>query len=100
MPSFQVEVPHQLGQQPAIDRLKTFVEKVQERYKDQVSKVDGQWVANALNFALTTYGFNISGSLTVEDNSVLLQGQLPFAALPFRGKIEQTIAGELQKQLA
>lgn len=99
MPAFQVEVPHQLGQQQALERLQAFVQKVADRYKDQVSKVDGNWEGNVLNFALTTYGFNITGSLTVEDTAVQLKGQIPFAALPFRGKIEHSIGGELQKQL-
>lgn len=100
MPGFNVEVPHQLGKEQALERLRPFVEKVAERYKDQVSKVDGNWVENVLNFTLTTYGFNISGAMTVEENAVRLQGQIPFAAMPFRGKIEQTIGEQLQKQLA
>lgn len=100
MPSFQVEVPHALGKQQAIERLRPFVEKLVERYKEQVSTSEGSWLENVLTFALTTYGFTISGELKVEDDKVALQGQLPFAALPFRGKIEQSIASELQKELA
>jgi hypothetical protein len=100
MPAFQVDVPHQLGKQQAIERLRPFVDRIAEQYKEQVSKSEGNWNDNVLTFALTTYGFTISGVLTVADDAVRLQGQLPFAALPFKGKIEHSIAGELQKELA
>lgn len=100
MPGFQVEVPHALGKQQAIDRLQPFVSQLVEKFKEQVSKSEGSWLDNVLTFALTTYGFTITGELKVEDDAVQLQGQLPFAALPFKGKIEQSIARELQKELA
>jgi hypothetical protein len=99
MPSFSTEVDHTLGQEQATERLKGFVTQVGERYKDQVSQMDGEWIENVLKFALTTYGFNISGALTVEEKRVLLKGDLPFAAMMFRGKIEQSIADELRKAL-
>jgi len=99
MPGFQVNVPHGLGKEQATERLKVFLQKVAERYKDQVSKMEGNWVDNVLNFAMTTYGFTISGKLTVEDSSARIEGQLPFAALAFKGKIEKSITEELQKQL-
>ncbi len=99
MPAFQVTVPHGLGKEQAVERLKVFLQKVAERYKDQVSKMEGNWVDNVLTFAMTTYGFTISGKLTVDDSSAQLAGQLPFAALAFRGKIEKSIADELKKEL-
>lgn len=99
MPSFNTDVPHQLGQQEALARLKSFLDSVREKFKDQISHLDGQWVENALDFALTTYGFKISGNLSVEETVVRLTGQLPFAALAFRGKIEQSFAKEIQKVL-
>ncbi|MFV1964015.1 MAG: polyhydroxyalkanoic acid system family protein [Pirellulaceae bacterium] len=100
MSSFRTEVQHQLGKEKATERLKTFLEQVAERYKDQVSHLDGTWADNILKFALTTYGFNISGTLTVEDNLARLEGKLPLAALAFRGKIEQSIAAELARELS
>ncbi len=100
MSSFRTEVQHQLGKEKATERLKTFLQNVAERYKDQVSHLDGTWTDNILKFALTTYGFNISGTVTVEDSLVRLEGKLPLAALAFRGKIEQSIASELERELA
>lgn len=83
-----------------MERLKQFLVDVQERYKNQVSQVDGSWDDNKLNFSLTTFGFKITGDITVEDEAAVVQGQLPFAAVAFRGKIEQDIKRALEKALA
>lgn len=100
MPSFSTEVAHDLGREAATDRLKLFLDKVRERYKDQVASLSGEWQGSVLNFSLTTYGINVSGTLTVEDRVARLEGTLPFAAMPFRGKIQESIASELQRELA
>ena len=99
MPAFNTEVKHQLGTEEATRRLKGFLEQVRDRYKDQVSELQGTWTDNVLNFVLKTYGFNISGILTVQYDVVHLTGQLPLAAMAFRGKIEQSISSELEREL-
>ena len=100
MPGFSTEVPHTLGREAALAKLKNFAEKVREKYKDQVSSMTGDWTDNVLKFALTTYGFTISGVLTVEDQLAKLEATLPFAALAFRGKIEQSFSSEIKKALS
>lgn len=100
MPAFRTEVPHTYSKEEATEKLTAFIDKVRERYKDQVSAIDGSWQENKLDFSLKTFGFTISGALTVEDKVAVLEGQLPFAALAFRGKIEQGIKSELEKALA
>ena len=100
MPGFRTEVPHSLGLDEATERLKTFLDKVNQRYKDQVSSLEGSWQENVLTFCLTTFGFKIDGVLTVDEQVAILEGQLPFAALAFKGKIESSIKKELEKALA
>ena len=100
MPSFKTEVPHQLGKEKAVEQLRSFLDSVAEKYKDQVSKLDGTWSDNVLEFSLTTYGFSITGKLTVDEEVARLDGQLPFAAIAFRGKIEKGIASELEHALS
>ncbi len=100
MPSFKTEVPHHLGKEQAVERLRSFLDGVAEKYKDQVSSLDGNWTDNILDFALTTFGFSVTGKLTVEEDVARLDGQLPFAAVAFRGKIEKGIASELERALS
>ena len=100
MPGFKTEVPHQLDRETATERLKTFLEKVRQQYQGQVSNLQESWNEDTLTFAFSTYGFKISGTLTVAAGAVLLGGRLPLAAMMFKGKIEQTIRDELAKVLA
>jgi hypothetical protein len=100
MPEFRTEIAHELGQEQATEKLKSFLDRVSERYKDQVSELTGDWTDNVLKFALTTFGFTIDGVLTVEEDVARLEGKLPFAAAMFKGKIESSIASELKKALS
>ena len=84
MPAFNTEVPHGLGQDEAVTRLKGFLAKVEEVYKDQVSDMEGEWSDNVLSFAFKSFGFKISGILTVEETVARIDGTLPFAAAMFR----------------
>jgi hypothetical protein len=99
MPKFSVTVPHDLTEEQAKERLSHFSEKIQEHYKDQIKNFTQSWQGNLLNFAFRTFGFDISGKLNVATPEVKLDGDLPFAAMMFKGKIEQAIRDELTKLL-
>ena len=63
MPSFSTEVNSSAGTEAATDRLKQFLEKVRERYKDQVASCLANGEGSILNFSLTTYGINVNGTV-------------------------------------
>ena len=100
MPAFNIDVPHSLGKDTAVEKLKSFLGNVEEKFKDQISSIDGEWNDNVLSFNFTTYGFTISGTMTVEEEIARMEGQLPFAAMAFRGTIEDSIRKEVEKTLA
>jgi hypothetical protein len=99
MPSFSTEVNHNLGREKAKQRLEFFLQKAAELYKGQIRELQGEWQEDTLHFKITTYGFHISGALAVEEEAVKMNGQLPFAAVAFRGKIEKSFAQELRRAL-
>src|SRR4051794_26838328 len=100
MPSYQVSVPHHLGQATARARVEQFLDAVQRDYAEQVSHVSGEWEANRLSFRFVTSGLNINGTLAVENEQVDVSGPLPLVAAFFRGRIEQQIRAELGKLLS
>ncbi len=100
MPEFKTEVPHQLGKEEAVLRLKSFVEQVRDRFQDQLDNADGAWLDNVLDFTLNAAGVRITGKLTVEESRAYVAGQLPLIAVPLRGMIERQIASQLQSALA
>jgi hypothetical protein len=100
MPSVQLTIPHQLGQEEALARLKGFLGKVKQRYQTQVSDLHETWTDNVVQFGFKTYGFTVSGQMTVEPADVRFDAKVPMAAMMFKGKIEQTLRDEISRVLA
>ena len=100
MPTVTINTPHSLGAEEATNRLKSFFAKLKERYQDKVSNLEEQWNGNKLDYSFSTFGFSIKGDMTVEPNEVKVVGSLPFAAMMFKGQIEQSVRTELEKLLA
>ncbi len=100
MPSLKLVFPHQLGQPEAAARLKNLLTRVKEKYQDQVSDLQESWNENTLTFSFSTYGFKVNGDVIVEPSEVRLDGQIPFAAMMFKGKIENALRDVVTKELA
>lgn len=94
-----VQVPHQLPIAEAVTRLQNFLEEVRREHADRVSNVQGDWQGETLQFGFTAMSMKINGNLVVREEEVHVSGNLPFAASLFRGTIESTIRGELEKLL-
>jgi hypothetical protein len=99
MPKFNVSVPHPLSQQDATEKLNRFVEVLEDKYKDKVSELSQSWDGNVLVFHFKTYGIPIDGRITVSDNNLAVDGDLPFTAIMFKGKIESSIREQLERVL-
>ena len=100
MPKTALTVPHGLGQDAAIERLKNFIPRIKHAFADKVSDLEESWEANVLSFSFKTFGMSIKGKMAVEEEKVDFNGELPFAAMMFKGKIEDSIRTELDKLLA
>jgi Putative polyhydroxyalkanoic acid system protein (PHA_gran_rgn) len=99
MPSLSITVPHSLTGEEALARLKNFFEKLKAQHQDKMSNLEESWDGNKLAYAFSTFGFNIKGDLNVEPGEVKVNGSLPFAAMMFKGKIEQSVRDELERVL-
>ena len=55
---------------------------------------------DTLHYTDNGYGFPVSGTLIVKPSEVEISGDLPFAAMLFKGKIESGIHDQLKKLLA
>jgi hypothetical protein len=100
MPSMSLSMPHSLGQEEALRRLKAALEKAKARNEGKVTNLKEDWNGNRLDYSFSTFGFNVKGDVQVEPGEVKLNGNLPFAAMMFKGKIEKTVREELSKVLA
>ena len=91
MPKFGIELPHSLGKEDAKSRLERFIES----YREQVTELEQSWQDDALSFSFKTFGIKIAGDMTVTEDRLVVDGELPFSAMMFKGKIE----GEMKEKL-
>ena len=100
MPKFGVRVPHTLTKDEARSRLERFIEMIQAKFADKVSDMTQSWEGDMLRFHFKTYGIPLDGGITVAEKELNLAGDLPFAAMMFKGKIESAVKEELERVLA
>lgn len=101
MPGFKVEVPHSLGQEEAANRVKGLLDHLRGRFDGQVKDMEQTWTDDdVMTFSFKTAGLVIKGTMDIQPESVIVKGDLPFAAMLFKGRIESSIREELQKCLA
>jgi len=91
MPKIELNIPHSLTKDEALTRIKNFLPQLKEQHADQIKDLEESWNGNTGVFQFKISGFKVSGSLEVEESSVVIKGDLPFAAILFKGQIEETI---------
>jgi hypothetical protein len=99
MPVMEMTVPHQLSQDEALRRIMGLLDQVKAEYPDRFSDLHESWSANGGEFSAKIMGMPVSGRLTVTPHEVQLSGNVPFAALPFKGQIEDTIRQQAEQLL-
>lgn len=91
MSKLDLEIPHQLPPQEAQERIQGMLRKLQADQKDVIRDVVEKWDGNEGEFSFTAKGFDLSGKIRVEENAVIINGQLPFALSLFKSQISRVI---------
>jgi hypothetical protein len=99
MPKLELNIPHSLTTSEALSRIKYFLPKLKEQHSDKIKDLEESWNGNTGEFKFKISGFKVSGTLQVGEDYVLINGDLPFAALLFRGTIEETIRAKAMELL-
>ena len=99
MPALAFTVPHSLPPAEALKRTKKLLQITKTEYKDQFSDLEESWDGMRGIFSARVMGFALSGTLLVTKDSVELTGKVPWAALPFKGKIEAAIREKAEEVL-
>jgi hypothetical protein len=98
MPKFNVTVPHGMSQEDATKLLNRFVEEVLlKKFKDSVGDLQQEWEGNTLKFQLKTFGIGMSGQALATEKDFVVEGDIPFTAMMFKGKIESSIREQLER---
>ena len=96
MPHLNMQIPHQLGEEEALRRLKEKLDIAKSAYQSQVGDLHQEWNGQELSFGFKVTGLKVSGTLLVEDAAVKLAAALPLAAMVFKGAIQRRLQEELQ----
>ena len=91
MASLNMDIPHQLPQEEALERIKKLLVKLQEEQKDKISNVQEEWTGDTGNFQFTASGFDLAGQIKVLPDSITIDSKLPFALTFFKGMIKDMI---------
>jgi hypothetical protein len=88
---FTVSIPHRLGQDEAVRRLKSGLERAERDFKQVIAIEQQVWNDNALTFHIRALGQAASGNLQVFDNSVRLEVTLPWLLAKVAERLIPTI---------
>jgi hypothetical protein len=89
-----VLIPHQLGKDEALRRLKTGLDGVEKQFGSVFVVEEQTWTDNMLQFRIRALGQTVSGTITVEELQVKLEVLLPWLL----ARLGQSIQRVVQKQ--
>lgn len=91
MPKLNISVPHKLSREEAAERIKGLLSQMKSEYGDNIKDLNEDWRGDSCRFSFSVMGSSITGTLDILSDEVHINGDLPFAASFFKGKIEETI---------
>ena len=91
MPKIELNISHELTQSEALNRIQHFLPQLKSQHSDRIKDLEESWTGSKGQFRFKISGFKVSGTLQVEESAVVIKGEIPFLASPFKGQIESTI---------
>lgn len=100
MPNIKLSVPHQLTPDEAKSRVSRLIAESRGKFGDKVSNLQEAWTGNVDHFSFKAMGFAVDGKLEVQATAVAIDINLPWAALPFKSRLESEIVRHAEELLA
>ncbi len=100
MPKIHLSVPHVLGQEEAKKRVVNLLAETHARFGAKISDVTETWNGYVDRISFRALGFSVVGKLEVQAAQLLVDIDLPFAALPFKRRVESEILAHARQLLA
>jgi hypothetical protein len=89
-----VSIPHRLGQEEALRRLKSGLDGVRSNYGHLLSVQEESWTGGHLQFRVGALGQVLSGTIDVLDDRVNLEIVLPWLLATLAGAIKPLVRKE------
>jgi hypothetical protein len=94
-----VSIPHRLGKDEAIRRLKSGFGNAQSNFGNFFTVQDETWTGDQLSFRLSALGQAAAGTVAVADDHVDIEVQLPWLLAKFAEKAQVMIQKQGQLML-
>lgn len=98
MPKLVVRVPHALLPAEAMSRVRQALEKTVHDFQGRELVV--QPSDTAVDFTFQSLAFTIRGQARTENDQIVVEVELPFAALMFKDKAERAITKNVTRALS
>ncbi len=95
----KIIVKHNLAQDKLLICSKNLLANLQKEHGDTISNIVQLWTEYTCKFSFRIKGIGISGYIYVNENDLLVEGKLPFAATFFKGMIEDTIRKHTEEMI-
>src|SRR6478735_4177319 len=99
MSNLNIHIPHELSKQEALDRIQQLLVDLKQDQAQHISDVKEKWDGEKGQFQFTAMGFDLSGLIQVNDDSVDIDAKLPLALSFFKSTIEKVIHDRAQTLL-
>ena len=91
---FLVSIPHRLGKDEAVRRLKAGLGTAQANYKHVFTVQEETWIGDRLQFRISALAQTVSGTIDVAEDQVHLQVFLPWLLSKLAAAIQPLVRKE------
>ncbi len=95
-----IQIEHNLDKERGIICAEKIFSQLAEQYKDEFSDLKQETKENKIYFSFKIRGMKINGEIIVNENKVIIESKLPFAARIFQGMIETQIKENADKMIS
>jgi len=99
MPQIAIKINHSLGQDVAVDRVKVFLGSPKNTLLSQVTELNVKWIAFECLYSFKIKNISIKGRMSVFNDLIIVNSNIPFVFLPFKGQIERNAMEHAKKIL-
>jgi hypothetical protein len=103
MTTIEKKIPHALGKEKALEKMKQLVTKIKDEYGYIIKNLTEDWNDSGcefgFDFKIFMYTAHIDGEMVVKKDHVYILAEGPDAVAMFKGKAEEVLMDEGEKFL-
>lgn len=92
----RIAVPHNTTKDAARQTVDRKLQQLLSQFGGHAEDLEHTWKGDTLHFKGKARGFSVSGTVEVNSESVIIDAKLPLLAMPFEGRIRQTVERETE----